>query len=282
MTWNLTEAGPAQLLSDGTNSYIYGPGGLPIEQINTSTGTVTYLHHDQAGSTRLLTGSTGTVTGKCTYSAYGTPTCEGTATTPLGYDGQYTSSDTGLVYMRAREYDPATAQFLTVDPLVSATHEPYVYGGDNPLTYRDRSGLGIEEILEGGSGIPCPWCSAAEGAAEALEGAYHEAQHGVEWVNNQIGTEELGEPVEQGAGAAEKGCGLLEKDETGRIHGDIPSYPNPQWTEEDLEQVAEDLRDSIDRRAGELGEKGEEAGHRTRLGREEKLLRQIERLLGGS
>ena len=57
---------------------------------------MTYLHHDQAGSTRLLTGSTGTVTGKCTYSAYGTPTCEGTATTPLGYDGQYTSSDTGL------------------------------------------------------------------------------------------------------------------------------------------------------------------------------------------
>jgi hypothetical protein len=62
-------------LSDGTNSYIYGPGGLAVEQINTSTGTVTYLHHDQAGSTRLLTGSTGAVTGKCTYGAYGAPTC---------------------------------------------------------------------------------------------------------------------------------------------------------------------------------------------------------------
>jgi hypothetical protein len=78
----------------GGHSFIYGPRQTTIEQINTSTGTVTYLHHDQADSTRLLIGSTGTVTGKCTYGAYGTPTCEGASTTPLGYDGQYTSSDT--------------------------------------------------------------------------------------------------------------------------------------------------------------------------------------------
>src|ERR1700689_167147 len=97
-------------------SFMYGWPRPMVEQINNTTGTVTYLHHDQAGSTRLLTGSTGTVTGKCSYNAYGTPTCEGTATTPLGFDGEYTSPDTGLVYMRARTYDPATAQFLSVDP----------------------------------------------------------------------------------------------------------------------------------------------------------------------
>jgi RHS repeat-associated protein len=129
------------ILGDGANSYVYGPDGLPIEQINTSTGTVTYLHHDQAGSTRLLTGSTGTVTGKCTYTAYGTPTCEGTTTTPLGYDAQYTSSDTGHIYLRAREYDPATAQFLTVDPIANLTRAPYNYANDNPINYTDRTGL---------------------------------------------------------------------------------------------------------------------------------------------
>jgi hypothetical protein len=58
-------------------SYVYGRGEMSVEQIS-SGGTVSYLHHDQAGSTRLLTGSTGTVTGKCSYSAYGTPTWEGT------------------------------------------------------------------------------------------------------------------------------------------------------------------------------------------------------------
>ncbi len=132
---------------------------MTVEQINTSTGTVTYLHHDQSGSTRLLTGSTGTVTGKCTYSPYGTPTCEGASTTPLGWDGQYTSSDTGLVYMRARVYDPATAQFLSRDPLAAVSGEPYSYAGDNPLNNSDPTGLlfGIslpspEEIGEGIAG----------------------------------------------------------------------------------------------------------------------------------
>ncbi len=143
--WDPTEGLPL-LLSDGTNSYIYGPGGVPVEQLTGETPA--YLHHDQQGSTRLLTGSAGTVTGKCTYSAYGTPTCEGTTTTPLGYDGQYTSSDTGLVYLRARNYDPATGQFLSVDPVVPITRAPYNYANDNPLTYGDPSGLSVLGDLE--------------------------------------------------------------------------------------------------------------------------------------
>jgi RHS repeat-associated protein len=113
---------------------------LPIEQINNTTGTVLYLHHDQQGSTRLITGSTGKEEGKCSYSAYGVPTCEGSATSPLGWDGQYTSSDTGLIYMRARVYDPATAQFLTVDPEVGTTRAPYNYAEDNPINAADPSG----------------------------------------------------------------------------------------------------------------------------------------------
>jgi hypothetical protein len=75
--------------STGPTIYVYGQRQTTIEQINNTTGTVTYLHHDQQGSTRLITGSTGKAEGKCSYSAYGTPTCEGTATTPLGFDGQY-------------------------------------------------------------------------------------------------------------------------------------------------------------------------------------------------
>jgi RHS repeat-associated protein len=117
---------------------------MSIEQINNTTGTVTYLHHDQQGSTRLLTGSGGTVSGKCSYSAYGTPTCEGTSTTPLGYDAQYTSQDTGLIYLRNRVYDPSTAQFLTVDPLEKLTGAPYNYAQDNPLTFADPDGLATQ------------------------------------------------------------------------------------------------------------------------------------------
>jgi RHS repeat-associated protein len=106
----------------------YDPdGNLTVEQINNSTGTVQYLHHDQQESTRLITGSTGKAEGKCSDSGLRNPTCEGSATTPLGYDAQYTSTDTGLIYMRARTYDPSTAQFLSVDPFVTLTGEPYSY-----------------------------------------------------------------------------------------------------------------------------------------------------------
>jgi RHS repeat-associated protein len=142
LTWDMTEGLPL-ILNDGTNSYIYGPGGVPVEQINNTTGTVTYLHHDQQGSTRLLTGSTGTTKeATFTYGPYGGVTgSTGTSTTPLGYDGQYTSTDTGLIYMRARVYDPATVQFLTVDPLDAISGAPYNYADDDPVNDADPSGL---------------------------------------------------------------------------------------------------------------------------------------------
>jgi hypothetical protein len=94
-----------------SGSYVYGRLDITVEQINTSTGTALYLHHDQQGSTRLLSSSTGAKEASFTYDAYGNQSGHaGAATTPLGYDGQYTSSDTGLIYLRARVYDPATAQ----------------------------------------------------------------------------------------------------------------------------------------------------------------------------
>jgi RHS repeat-associated protein len=59
------------------------------------------------------------------------------------FDGQYTNTDTGLIYMRARVYDPSTAQFLTVDPAVGTTRAPYNYAGDNPLNEADPSGRSV-------------------------------------------------------------------------------------------------------------------------------------------
>jgi RHS repeat-associated protein len=181
-----------------------------FEQINNSTGTVLYLHHDQAGSTRLLTGSTGKVEGSYSYSAYGTPEHTGTATTPLGYDGQYTSSDTGLVYLRNRVYDPATAQFLTVDPAVAVTRSPYNYGGDNPVNRRDPDGLSAEGI----EGVPCyfPFCGPPPPAVEGVQHGVETVEHGIEsgwnFITEKEGPNDEGEAeLREKEAARAKECG---------------------------------------------------------------------------
>ena len=170
MAWD-TSAELPLLLADGTSSYLYGPEGLPFEQINTKE-EASYLHHDQQGSTRVITNASGEAKGTFTYGPYGALEGQtGTATTPLGYCGQYTSADTGLIYLRTRVYDPTTAQFLSVDPLAPETGESYVYAGANPIASGDPSGLKTLTFPTGGPkgqapsgggpswgfGYPSPW-----------------------------------------------------------------------------------------------------------------------------
>lgn len=42
---------------------------------------------------------------------------------------------------QARYYDPTSGQFISVDPIVAKTREPYGYTTDNPLNLSDPSGL---------------------------------------------------------------------------------------------------------------------------------------------
>ncbi|HEX6820390.1 MAG TPA: RHS repeat-associated core domain-containing protein, partial [Ktedonobacterales bacterium] len=141
-TWDTAEGLPL-LLQDGATQYIYGPGGTPIEQVG-GNGTLYYLT-DQLGSTRALVDAFGAVQATTTYGAYGaliTKTGNLSASAnPFGFAGQYTDTESGLVYLRARYYDPATAQFLTRDPLASLTQEPYGYARGNPLNGTDATGL---------------------------------------------------------------------------------------------------------------------------------------------
>ncbi|HEX5592036.1 MAG TPA: RHS repeat-associated core domain-containing protein [Solirubrobacterales bacterium] len=144
MAWDASTDLPL-LLHDGENSYVYGPNGLPIEQISLAEKP-TYLHHDQLGSTRMLTNSSGESTASFSYAPYGSLEAKtGTATTPLGFAGQYTDTESGLQYLRARFYDPGTGQFMTRDPFVAHTRTPYAYGLDDPLRFIDPSGLSCVE-----------------------------------------------------------------------------------------------------------------------------------------
>lgn len=136
-----TRAGVPLMLTDGTTNYLYDDVGNPIEQID-STGAALYYQHDQYGSTRILTDQTGSAAASYTYDANGNLTTKtGTADTPLRWNGQTQDTDTGLYYLRARYYDPATTQFLSVDPLAAITQAIYTYASNNPLNLLDPLGL---------------------------------------------------------------------------------------------------------------------------------------------
>ena len=152
MAWDPTPGIPL-LLRAGNDYFIYGPGGLPIEQI--TSGSATYLHHDQLGSTRVLTGSAGTVAGTYRYGPNGAFfKFTGTATTQMGFAGQYRMrTGNQLIYLRTRTYDPATAQFLSPDPLAAVSGETYAYAADNPVNSTDAMGL-----LADACGCPPPPC----------------------------------------------------------------------------------------------------------------------------
>jgi RHS repeat-associated protein len=62
-----------------------------------------------------------------------------TSATPYGFAGGYTDP-TGLVYMLHRYYNPATGQFLSVDPDLSDTLEPYAYALGDPVNSTDPTG----------------------------------------------------------------------------------------------------------------------------------------------
>jgi RHS repeat-associated protein len=56
-----------------------------------------------------------------------------------------TSTGTGLTYLNARYYDPATSRFISPDPLMNPgdpkTLDPYRYADNNPVVFTDATGL---------------------------------------------------------------------------------------------------------------------------------------------
>ena len=142
-TWN--DSGPLPLLiqkttGSDTTSYIDGPSGLPLEEINPD-GDTYYYSQDNLGSTRALTNSSGDLADTDTYDSYGNVTAStGSVADAMLFSGQYMDTESGLYYLLARYYDPSTGQFLSVDPLVQDTQMPYAYASGDPINGIDPSG----------------------------------------------------------------------------------------------------------------------------------------------
>ncbi|MFI6823155.1 DUF6531 domain-containing protein [Micromonospora sp. NPDC050187] len=74
----------------------------------------------------------------------------GPSATPLRFPGQYFDAETGLHYNRFRFYDPATARYLSPDPLgLAGGLNPTAYVSD-PLTVADPLGLTSCKVTQPG------------------------------------------------------------------------------------------------------------------------------------
>ncbi len=136
--------GLTQVLSDGTNTYLYG-----VNRINQQHASLTeYYLADALGSVRQLADSSGDVVLARSYDPYGN-LVESNAytgiTTPYGYTGEYTDAS-GMVYLRARYYSPAQGRFVSRDVWEGEINNPitinqWAYANDNPSNLTDPTGL---------------------------------------------------------------------------------------------------------------------------------------------
>jgi RHS repeat-associated protein len=134
--------------TDGAGSaladYVYA-GSRLISQLTTASDTSYYLD-DGTRSTRLLADSSGAVTDRYAYDAYGNlMDVVGSTRNAYLYRAQEFDAADGLYNLRARRYDPMVGRFVGRDPvsgnpLMPMTFNPYLYSLNDPVNRLDPSG----------------------------------------------------------------------------------------------------------------------------------------------
>jgi RHS repeat-associated protein len=167
--WDIAMS-PPSLLQAGTDSLVYGLG--PLYGVH-SDGTMYAFARDVLGSVRAEVNSTGGVTKSFRYRAYGTVAASsGGSPTLLSYTGELADAN-GLIYLRARWYDPVATVFLSRDARMGGAQQPgslnaFIYASRRPTFLVDPSGL---EPSAGGN-----WAYAIAGIFRDLDSSDHGTQ----------------------------------------------------------------------------------------------------------
>jgi RHS repeat-associated protein len=140
---------------DGDDELVeYNGLNLPVVQYRHGMGTDEmlsiyknstryYVHRDGLGSVIALTDAAGASQATVRYSAFGQILqTTGSVQNPYGYTGRRLDQDTGLMYYRARYYDPDLGRFTQEDPSgIDDGFNLYAYVNNNPVSKTDPSGL---------------------------------------------------------------------------------------------------------------------------------------------
>ncbi|MFJ7207395.1 ricin-type beta-trefoil lectin domain protein [Streptomyces sp. NPDC098789] len=142
--------------------YYPGPGATTVRRTKAKdTGHLLSVqlpdHHGTA--TTSIDQSTGQTVTRRKSDPYGNPRGAQPANWPGSRTFLGTGNDdntTGLTHIGAREYDPTTGRFASVDPLIDITNplqmNGYTYANGNPVGNSDPSGLHLIEGMNDGGG----------------------------------------------------------------------------------------------------------------------------------
>ena len=124
--------------------YTYGADLIAMTALGSAQS---YYHYDGLGSVRNLSDGTGAVIASYTYGAFGNlRLMKGSSDNTFQFTGEQTDDETGLIYLRARYYDPSVGRFISKDRLPGRPTTPqslnqFVYARNNPVNLTDLSGL---------------------------------------------------------------------------------------------------------------------------------------------
>jgi len=132
------------------SKYEFGPDQL-LSLNNRNEGR-SFFHLDILGSTVNLTQPNGTARQFIFYDAWGIERDRiGSSANNFTFTGHELDQETGLIYAKARFYDPDVGRFLSQDNLVGQAGQPpslnrYQYGLANPLRFVDSTGFQSESV----------------------------------------------------------------------------------------------------------------------------------------
>jgi RHS repeat-associated protein len=144
---NDLNTGLTQVLSDGTNNYLYGLGR--ISQSSISNQQSEFFLGDALGSVRQLTDANGKVTLAKWYEPYGDVLVSvGDSKSDYGYTGEMQDRYIKLLFLRARYYNPANGQFTSHDSWSGDSNRPQTFNGwgyveGNPIYRTDPTGNSV-------------------------------------------------------------------------------------------------------------------------------------------
>ena len=111
------------------------------------SGLNSYYHHDGHGNVIALTDDSGAATQTYGFDAWGNQVeTSGADDNSYQYASERYDSDLGLIYLRARWYDPKAGRFISPDDAVGLSKLPvslnkYLYANTDPVNRVDPSGM---------------------------------------------------------------------------------------------------------------------------------------------